>query len=142
MAAPPILTQQTTITIDDDTGTPVTINGHQSLTGMGSGTATEIDVTTLASTAKEFRMGLQDFGQFQMEFIWNQDDLGQIEMLDAMDKQSQRTFIITLPATNPSVTNNVWTAEVYVLSMAFNVEADNVVRGTATFRVTGEPAWS
>lgn len=138
MAAPPILTQQTTISIDDDASSPVTINGHQSLTGLGSGSATEIDTTTLASTAKEFRMGLQDFGQFQMTFIWNQDDLGQQEMLDAMDKQSQRTFILTLP----SATLNVWTAEVFVLSMSFDVEADNVVRGTATFRVTGEPTWT
>lgn len=142
MAAPSILTQGTTITIDDDAGSPVTINGHISLTGLGSGTATEINVTTLASTAKEFRMGLQDFGTFQMNFIWNNDDLGQLEMQEAKDTQAQRTFILTLPATNPVVTNNVWTAEVYVLNMQFDVNEDEVVRGQATFRVTGEPVWS
>lgn len=142
MAAPAILTQGTTISIDDDAGSPVTINGHQSLSGIGSGSAAEIDVTTLASAAKEFRMGLQDFGSFTMNFLWNLDDAGQAEMLDAMDQQEQRTFIMTLPASNPSLTLNVWTAEVYVLNMQADVAADGVVQGTATFRVTGEPVWS
>lgn len=142
MAAAPIKTQGTTISIDDDSGTPVTINGHQSITGIGSGQATKIDVTTLASTAKEYRMGLQDWGDFTMNFIWNLDDLGQFEMLDAKDKQSVRTFIMTLPATDPSVTLNVMTAEVLVLQMQTDINADGVVQGTATFAITGEPVWS
>lgn len=142
MAAPAVLTQGTTVSIDDDSGTPVAIAGVISLSGMGSGTANEIDVTTLLSTAFEFRMGLQNFGTFQMHFNWNQDDTGQAEMLDAMDQQEQRTFIITLPATGPSLTLNVWTAEVYVLQMTFDVGKDDAVRGTATLRVTGEPGWS
>lgn len=142
MASPPIKTQGTTITIDDDSGTPVTINGHQSLTGIGSGQATKIDVTTLASTAKEYRMGLQDWGDFTLNFIWNLDDLGQAEMLDAKDKQSVRTFILTLPATDPVVTLNVMTAEVLVLQMQTDINADGVVQGTATFAITGEPVWS
>lgn len=142
MAAPAIPTQGTTFTIDDDAGTPVTINGVQSVTGIGSGQASKIDKTTLASTAKEYRMGLQDWGDFTMTFIWNLDDLGQAEMLDAMDKQSQRTFIMTLPATDPVVTANIWTAEVLVLQMQADVNADGIVQGTATFAVTGEPTWT
>lgn len=142
MAAPAIITQGTTISIDDSLGAPVTINGHQSLTGIGSGQASKIDVTTLASTAKEYRMGLQDWGDFTMSFVWNLDDAGQAAMLNAMDTQSQRTFILTLPATSPTVTLNVWTAEVYVLQMQADVNADGVVQGTATFAVTGEPVWS
>lgn len=142
MAAPAILTQGSTISIDDSSSTPVTINGHMSLSNLQSGTATKIPTTTLASTAHEYRMGLQDFGDFTMRFIWNQDDSGQTEMASAMAAQSQRTFILTLPATNPVVTKNVWTAEVLVLQMQFDVEADNVVVGTATFAVTGAPVWS
>jgi hypothetical protein len=142
MAAPAIKTQGTTFSIDDDVSSPVAIAGVMSVSGIGSGEASQIDVTTLASSAKEFRMGLQDFGSFTMNFIWNLDDAGQAEMLDAMDKQSQRTFIATLPATDPTVTLNVWTAEVFVLKMEASIEADGVVMGTATLRVTGEPAWS
>jgi len=142
MAAPSIKTQGTTISLDDSSGTPITINGHQSMTGIGSGTASKIDVTTLASSAKEYRMGLQDWGDFTMNFVWNLDDAGQAQMLSARDAQSVRTLIITLPATDPSVTLNVFTAEVFVLQMQADINADGVVQGTATFAITGEPAWS
>lgn len=142
MAAPAILTQDTTITIDDSGGNPVTINGHQSITGIGSGTASIIDVTTLLSTAKEKRMGLQDWGTFTMNFIWNPDDAGQAAMADAMNNQSERTFILTLPNTDPVVTLNVWTAQVFVLQMQTNLESDSVAKGTAQFAVTGLPVWS
>ncbi len=142
MAAPAILTQGTTITIDNSGGTPVTLNGHQALKGIGSGTASKIDVTTLLSTAKEFRMGLQDWGNFTMDFVWNMDDAGQAAMEDAKNSQEVRTFIMTLPATNPTVTLNVWTAEVYVLQIQSDINADGVVQGTATFAVTGSPVWS
>lgn len=137
MAAPAILTQGTTITFH-----AVTVNGHQSLSGIGSGVAKKIDVTTLASTAKEFRMGLQDWGDFTMKFIWNLDDLGQAEMFAYKDSQSVAAMVITFPATNPTVTANVFTANVYCLQMQADADADGVLQGTATFAVTGEPVWS
>lgn len=142
MAAPAILAQGTTFSIDDDAGSPVTINGIQSVSGVGSGQASKIDVTTLASTAKEYRMGLQDWGDFTITFIYNPDDAGQAELQDAKDTQSVREFIMTLPSSDPSLTLNVWTAQVYVLQIQFDVGADDVVRGTATIGVTGEPVFS
>ncbi len=142
MAAPAIITQGTSFSIEDDASSPVTINGVVSISGIGSGSASEIDVTTLASTAKEFRMGLQDFGSFDMEFIWNLDDPGQAEMLDAMDNQSERTFVIVLPDSEPSITLNTWTAQVFVLKMEASLDADGIVKGASTLRVTGEPVWS
>lgn len=138
MAAAPILTQLTTVSIDDSGGSPVTINGVKSITGIGSGSATEIDVTTLASTAKEFKPGLRDFGSFTMEVVRNQDDLGQKEMFDALAAQAVRTVIITLP----SSTANVITMECFVQSITTDVNADGVVMGTAHLRVTGAPAYS
>lgn len=142
MAAPAILTQGTTFTIDDADGDPVAINGIQSMTGLGSAQANKIDVTTLASTRKEYRMGLADWGDFQMSFIWNLDDLGQTEMLAACDAQSTRTFVVTLPATDPVFTKNVATFEVMVLNMQPDINADGVVQGTANFAVTGDITWS
>jgi hypothetical protein len=138
MAATPILCQGTTFTIDDDAGSPVTIAGVISLSGIGSGAAKEIDVTTLASTAKEFRMGLQDFGSFKIDLIRNADDLGQVELLDAMDQQEQRTFIMTLPTS----TLNVFTAEVFVTQLTTEVASDGVTTGSCTLRITGEPTWT
>lgn len=142
MAAPAILTQGTTFTIDNSLGTPVAIAGVRSMTGLGSAQANKIEVTTLASVRKEYRMGLADWGDFQLQFIWNQDDAGQAEMLDACDAQSTRTFIVTLPATGPVVTLNVATMEVMVLNMQCDVDADGVVMGTANLAVTGDVVWS
>lgn len=142
MAAPAILTQGTTITITDSDGDPVTILGHQSISGLGSGTATKIDVTTLLSTAKEYRQGLQDWGDMTLNFIWNLDDLGQAEMYAAKGLQSTREMVITLPATDPAVTKNIWTGDVIILQMQVDINADSVAQGTATIAVTGNPVWS
>ena len=138
MAAIPILSQTTTVSIDDSGGSPVLINGVMSITGIGSGSATEINVTTLASTAKEFRQGLRDFGSVAMDIIRNQDDAGQLEMFTAMAAQSVRTFIVTLPTS----TANVGTFEGFVQSLSTDINADGVVTGKATVRITGAVVWS
>jgi hypothetical protein len=138
MAAVPILCQGVTFSIDDDAGSPVTVNGVISIAGIGSGTASEIDVTTLASSAKEFKMGLQDFGSFTVELIRDNDDSGQTELLDAMAQQEKRTMIITLPTS----TLNVGTVEGYVTSVTSEIAKDGVVMGQATIRTTGTLVWS
>ncbi len=138
MAATPILAQGVTMSIDDSVGAPVTINGVVSISGIGSGTATEINVTTLASTAKEFRQGLRDFGSVTVELIRDQDDLGQKEMFDAMGLQAVRTIIVTLPTS----TLNVGTFEGFVQSLSTDINADGVVTGSATIRITGAVVWS
>ena len=143
MAAPAILTQGTTFSIDDVGGsTPTTINGVRSMTGLGSAQASKIDVTTLASTRKEYRMGLADWGDFQLQFIWNADDTGQAEMLAACTAQTEKKLIVTLPASSPSVTLNVATMSVYVLNMQADIDAGGVVMGTANIAVTGDVTWS
>lgn len=138
MAAEPILAQGVTMSIDDGASTAVAIAGIISITGIGSGSATEIDVTTLASTAKEFRQGLRDFGSISVELIRNQDDAGQVEMFDAMAAQAVREFVITLPTS----TANVGTFDGFVQSISTDINADGVVTGTATVRITGDVAWT
>jgi len=133
MAATPILTQLTTMTFN-----AVTVNGIVSISGVGSGSATEIPVTTLASTAKEFKQGLRDFGSFTVEMIRNQDDLGQVEMFNALAAQATYTVVITLP----SSTANVITLSAFVTQITTDINADGVVTGTATLRVTGAPVYS
>lgn len=143
MAAPAILTQGTTFSIDDVGGsTPVVIAGVKSISGLGSSSAAEIDVTTLASTYKEFRMGIPDFGQFTLNFNFNLDDAGQAEMKTKMEAQLPALIIITFPATNPTVTLNVCTITAYILNMQADASSDGVMSGSSTFRVTGAPAWT
>lgn len=130
MAATPIKTQSTTFSIDDSGSTPVAIAGIDSFS-RADGESTQIDVTTLASTAKEFCQGLKDNGTLTLNFIWDNDDLGQAELRDAQDNQSQRTFIITLSD------STTVTFESLVLSISMEGAADDVVRGSANLKVTG-----
>lgn len=133
MAATPILTQTTTVSYNSQT-----VAGVQSISGISSGSATEIDVTTLASTAKEFKMGLRDNGTFQMVMIRNQDDLGQLELWNAQSSQTAYTMVITLPTS----TANVLTFSAFVQSFSTDIAADGVVTGTATIRITGGIVYS
>ncbi len=138
MAAAPILTQGTLITVTNAGATPVTINGHKSITGIGSGSAKEIDVTVLASTAKEFRQGLRDFGTVKIAFVRNQDDLGQLELYNMNSLQATRVFVVTLP----SSTADVITFSGFVTQLTADISADDVVMGEATVRITGAVVWS
>ena len=130
MAAVKILTQNTTFSIDDSSSTPVAINGVRSWSRQ-DGESTQIEVTTLASVAREYCQGLKDGGTLSLEYIWDDDDLGQLELQDASDNQSTRTFIIT------TSDGSTATMEVIVLSLGETGEADNVIIGTANLKITG-----
>lgn len=116
----------------------VAVGGLMSISGIGSGSATEIDQTTFASTAKESVQGLRDFGSLSVKLRRNQDDLGQLEMFTAMASQLTKTVIITLPTS----TANVATFSGYVQSLSTDLAADNIVTGTAVIRITGAVAWT
>jgi hypothetical protein len=81
------------------TATPVTwteIKNLVSFTGF-DGQASEIDATDLASTAKEFLLGLQDWGQFQFDVNRDFNDAGQLA-LDASKRASTiKSYKLTLP---------------------------------------------
>lgn len=132
MAAPAILSQGTTVTFN-----AVTVNGVKSISNIGGGTATIIDTTVLADTAKTRRLGLQDFGTVTMNFLWNQDDLGQAEMLSFKASGASASLVITLPATGPTLTANVYTATAYIMKMGFNIGVDGVAEGTAEIAISG-----
>lgn len=128
-----ILCQGTTMSFDANA-----VGGLMSITGIGSGSATEIDVTTFASTAKEFVQGLRDFGSVSIELRRNQDDVGQAAMFTAMASQLTKQVIITLP----SSTLNVATFQGFVQSLSTDLQADGAVTGTAVIRITGAVVWS
>lgn len=131
--ATPILAQGTTVTVEDGAASTATIGGIISMSGIGSGSASEIDVTTLASTAKEFRQGLKDNGSMTFELIRDEDDAGQVELKEMEDAQATREFVITLP----SSTLNVFTFDGFVTSLTTEIGADDVVRGSCTVKITG-----
>lgn len=127
--------QQATFTIQDSTGTPKTVGGIVSFSGF-DGEAADIDITTLASTAKEFRQGLQDFGNFSIELLRDPNDTGQEELLTAKAAQSTRVCVLTLAS------GDIATFSAYVKSVSTSGAVDEVVRGTANLKVSGSVVWT
>lgn len=126
--------QGTTVTFNDGT-TAQTVGGVVSFS-FGDGQATDIDITTLASTAKEYRQGLQDFGDCTLELKRDPSDVGQAAMETAKAAQATREVVITLPD------GDVATFNAYVKSLSTTGGVDDVANGTATLKVTGSIVWS
>lgn len=132
-----IKAQGTTISFENSISAAQVVGGVKSFSGL-DGEAADIDITTLASTAKEFCQGLQDFGNFSIELVRDYDDVGQVALLDALDNQSTREMVVTLP----SGTLNVITFQAYVKSITSAGEEDGIVTGTVNLKITGEPVLS
>lgn len=127
----------------DAQGTTFTING-QTVGGIISfsgfdGEASDIDITTLDSTAKEYRQGLQDFGNFSLEILRDPNDTGQAELLTQKAAQTSSTCVLSLP---DDVTLNVATFTAYVKSVSIAGGVDDVARGTVNMKITGSVVWS
>src|SRR3954453_7443165 len=64
------------------------------------GKASEIDITHLQSTAKEFLMGLRDFANFNLEVNYLSGDTGQDAMRAAQASRDIQDFKITFSDSN------------------------------------------
>jgi hypothetical protein len=115
----------------------------QTMTSVGSvtnlvgfdGAASEIDVTNLQSTAKEFLVGLQDFGNVTLS-IWLVTDTGQLRLRTIKTTAAVSAFTIGL--------SDGTVAAFAALCKQFSFDAggpDSAVKGNVTLRVTGAPAW-
>lgn len=116
-------------------GAQVPIECITAFTGM-DGEATDIDITCLTSTAKEFRQGLQDFGNFSIDLFRDPNDPGQIQLDLAKAAQATRVFVLTLAS------GDVATFSGYVKSLTTAGAVDGVVTGTANIKITGTVVWS
>lgn len=134
MASTAISAQGTTVQIDTTTpGTPDTaIANVFSFSGL-DGEASEIDVTNLTSTAKEFRLGLKDYGGFSIEYHPDYSDSGQDTLRAAGVSGAQKTFRVTLPdATTLTFAGFVKNAD----SVSGGIDA--VLTGSASIKITGD----
>ena len=106
-----------------------------SFTGF-DGAASEIDVTDLDSTAKEFRLGLQDHGKFSFDMHIDRADAGQVA-LEAARKAGKVTRLkLTLP------NGDAATFSVLVKSTPITGGIDAVLKGSVETRVTGDIEWA
>lgn len=138
MTSTAISAQGTVFSIDTAT------SGSASFTAIGNvktfsgfdGSSSEIDVTTLSSTAKEYRLGLEDNGQFAIELDRDFSDAGQTALLAARDAQAGKQFKLLLSNGESAV----FTGYVKKFSMAGGV--DQVVKGSVDIRISGAVTWA
>jgi len=111
------------------------VKGVKSFSGM-DGTADELDATDMDSTAKEYLLGLQDFGKFSLDINSKRDDPGQIAMEAARSSGAPTPFRLTLP------NGKVATFDVLVKSTPLSGAVNALLTGTIDTRITGEVTWA
>lgn len=104
---------------------------HKSYSGF-DGAASEIDVTTMCSTAKEKDMGLQDFGSMSVELHYVESDALQIEAKAAKKDGNYRWFRLT----KRNGYFKAWQGQ--VTSFGDSGSIDGVNSGTLSVSISGE----
>jgi len=120
------------------TATPavyVTIDNIRSFSGL-DGQANDIDVTNLASTAEEIRLGIARFGGFTIEYDRVEGNAGHQGLRARQLDRAQIGVRLTLSD------SSVATFNAYVKKVSISAGVDNVVRGQAEFRITGSVTWA
>jgi hypothetical protein len=97
--------------------------------------ATEIEVTNLASTRKEYRLGLAGSWVITCAMDIDSADVGQLELAAAQDDGFSRVFTVTLS------NGKIFAGVGFVRSFSAAGSADAVVGGQLDVRGTGQPTW-
>ncbi len=131
----------------DSTGYDTYVSGgtikKQTMTDIGSikgfdgfdGQASEIDVTDLDSVAKEYLIGLQDFGNLSLDIGLLPVDAGQTAMKQAKSSGAAKVFTITTKS------GLVSALVAYVKSFTTSGSPDSSLKGKAALRITGAPSF-
>jgi hypothetical protein len=132
MSSNAIETQSTILKMGDTSGVGITtvIGEVTSFSGPG-GSATVIDVSNLASTAKEKLMGLADEGQFKFEINYVPGDTGHKALIAARASRAKKFF--KLIYSNDA--EAAWAG--YVLAFEISGGVDAVVGASVTIEITG-----
>lgn len=122
-------------TLEVDNTTPGTadeaVGKIKSFSGF-DGEAAEIDKTHLGSTAKEFDIGLQDFGSFTVNWQVDFADTGQDVIRAAASSAATKTFKLTLPdGTEADFSGVVKNAD------KMDGGVDGIVEGGAVIKISG-----
>lgn len=114
-----------------------TINNVFDFSGPG-GQASVIDITNLASTAREKRMGLPDEGQFSFNIHFNPDDTSHQAIRDARKNRTACELRVTFTDTTPTTA----TFACNVLGFVVGGSVDDVVKVAVTCEINGAVTWA
>lgn len=129
-----ISAQGTAITINTGTAAaPVQtpIANISDISGF-DGKATQIDTTTLQSTAKERRVGLQDWGTVTLAAQINLADPGQAALLAAKKAGTAQQFTVTLSD------GSTLLFYAFVSTFPISAKIDTVYTGSIALDITGD----
>ena len=100
------------------------------------GQSDEIEVTTLASEAKEFTVGLADNGTFSMSGNWKLDDEAQTVLRTARDDGEPRAFKVEFVDGSKSSFLGL------VTQFTWDAAPNGTVNGTFNVRITGSVSFT
>jgi len=98
-----------------------------------SGSRQVIDATTLADTAKVKRVGIPDYGQLSVDFVFDSGDPELVDLWDAFISGVSQNFKLYF-SDSPRTT---FTYSGYVLAFNYSASVDEIVRGSLTIEITG-----
>jgi hypothetical protein len=107
------------------------------ISGPG-GSASVIDITNLASVAREKRMGLPDEGQVTFNVQLDPDNATHQAVRDARKNRTECQFRVTLTDSTPTTL----TFNGFVLNFSVSLAVDDVVKASITIEVNGAVAWA
>lgn len=100
-----------------------------------TGSASELDCTTIDSTAKEFRTGLMDNGSLGLDIFILEDDVGQTACLEAYKTSAVAKFKMVSPAKT-----RIFSGSVKSWPTMPTTGVDALQEGSAEIRVSGDVA--
>lgn len=95
------------------------------------GTATENDVTTICSTAKEFRLGLEDSGNLTVSGHWKQGNAAHDAIRAAASDKLTRLIIVIFDD------GSIFKCLAFAAQRSWAAAVDGVVTANYSFRLTG-----
>jgi predicted secreted protein len=124
------------IAIQTAVGPPAVYQSIEEVTAFNGfdGQAAEIDKTNLKSTAKEWLMGLQDFGNFNIDVSYVKDASapGQAALRAAKASRALKTFKVTFSDASTA------TFKAYVMNAPVSGSVDSKVDSSFTLRISGD----
>jgi hypothetical protein len=128
-----ITSQGTTVAIFDVSTSPEYTDIPQVTSMSGpDGSASEIDVTNLSSTAKEFILGLKDEGSIQLSMIWDERLTNHALLRTKFGSGVSTSFRIT-DAGSPQ---KIYTFPAFVSTLSMSTGVDEVQRADVNLRIS------
>ena len=133
-----VKTQGTTFGMGDG-GDPESFDSIAQITGISglmSGSPTEIETTTLADTFKRVIMGLKEEGEITLSLLFDYTDNEHDELITKRGNGTLNNYRITF------ADSSTVTFAAFVKTFDISVEMDDKLTGEATFKIDEGLTWS